>query len=215
LQGNNIVNLKENLNLAYEMGKIIARLHYAFKEIENQDEFWDNSLLVEMKGWIQDVLQKDEWRLVDEKRFNAVVKGLEIWYDRLPMQLIHRDVHFGNFLFHDREFSGYIDFDLSQRNIRVFDLCYFMLGLLCEEEKTDISTEEWFIILKNLIDGYQTVTILTTEEKQAIPYVMMAIELLFVAWFIGEKDIKCAENAKEIFEFVESNANKILKVVCN
>ena len=34
----------------------------------------------------------------------------------LPVQLIHRDVHFGNFLFDEGKFSGYIDFDLSQRN---------------------------------------------------------------------------------------------------
>lgn len=32
--------------------------------------------------------------------------------------------------FQEGKFSKYMDFDLSQRNIRIFDLCYFMLGLL-------------------------------------------------------------------------------------
>ena len=42
-------------------------------------------------------------------------------------------MHFGNFLFQEGSFSGYIDFDLSQKNIRIFDLCYFLAGLLAEE----------------------------------------------------------------------------------
>ena len=29
------------------------------------------------------------------------------------------------FLFYNNKFSGYIDFDLSQINIRIFDICYF------------------------------------------------------------------------------------------
>lgn len=87
----------------------------------------------------------------------------------------------GNFLFDNEKFSGYIDFDLSQRNIRVFDLCYFMLGLLSEEESLDISEEQWFDILKYLFSGYEQENELLPEEKQAVPYVMKAIELLFVA----------------------------------
>ena len=146
LYGSNIVSIKEALAIAFDMGSIIAKLHCAFRKCEATDEFWNNSLLSEMQGWIKETLKNNGWKLIDENRFNITVEHLEKVYDRLPVQLIHRDVHFGNFLFYEGKFSGYIDFDLSQRNIRIFDLCYFMLGLLSEEESLKITEEEWFKI---------------------------------------------------------------------
>lgn len=211
LQGNNIVSMKNTPNIAVKMGEIIANLHLAFKECETQDEFWDNSLLEEMKGWIYDSLKDSGWKFISEDKFNETVSRLEAVYGNLPVQLIHRDIHFGNFLFDNEEFTGYIDFDLSQRNIRIFDLCYFMLGLLSEEEKLDVTQTGWFDILKNVFIGYQRKISLEKEEIEAVPYVMKSIELLFVAWFSGENDVKCAENTMKIYQFVDDNEDKIMK----
>ncbi len=211
LQGNNITDIHKNAEIATEMGRTLAKLHKAFKECETQDEFWDNSLLKEMNGWIRDVFVKHDWKYIEENKFNATVENLEKLYNKLPVQLIHRDVHLGNFLFDKGEFSGYIDFDLSQRNIRIFDLCYFMLGLLSEEEMLDITQQQWFDILKNFFGGYEQECELLIEEKQAVPYVMKSIELLFVAWFLEQNDIKCAEDAMKIYKFVEKNIEEIVK----
>lgn len=129
----------------------------------------------------------------------------------MPVQLIHRDVHFGNFLFSDGEFSGYIDFDLSQRNIRIFDICYFLLGLLSEEKKLDITEEEWFAWVGDVFDGYEEKLELLEAEKEAVPCVMECIELLFAAYFESIKDVKCAEDAYKIFEFVRQREERIRK----
>lgn len=215
VQGNNIVSMKGNTKLAKEMGEIIARLHVAFKECEAQEEFWDNSLLGELKGWIKDSLDNSGWKCISREKYEEVENGLEALYDKLPVQLIHRDVHFGNFLFDNGQFSGYIDFDLSQRNIRIFDLCYFMLGLLSEQDKLEVEKDEWFLLLHNVFKGYQENITLKEEEKQAVPYVMMAIELLFVAWFASQNDVKCAEDAMKIFDFVDKNIKNIVKNVCD
>ncbi|MDE7308742.1 MAG: phosphotransferase [Lachnospiraceae bacterium] len=210
MQGSNIVSLKNNLALAAEMGEILARLHVAFKECEAQNEFWDNSLLNEMNGWVRNFFQDTGWKYIDEKDFDKTVLNLKNLYDKLPVQLIHRDVHFGNFLFAQGRFSGYIDFDLSQRNIRIFDLCYFCIGLLSEEEYMDITKEEWFELLGNVFMGYRRQLALSLEEIQAVPYVMESIELLFAAWFFGEKDLKCAKDAIELYKFVQCNEQKIV-----
>lgn len=215
LVGSNITNIHKDTVIVSEMGKVLARLHKAFKECETQDEFWDNSLLKEMNGWIKEVFVKNSWKYIDESAFCNLVDRLEKVYDKLPVQLIHRDVHLGNFLFDNGKFSGYIDFDLSQRNIRIFDLCYFMLGLLSEEEVLDISAEQWFEILKYFFAGYEQKHKLLPEEKQAVPYVMEAIEFLFVAWFMEQNDIKCAEDAMKIYQFVEKNEEMVLKIIDN
>lgn len=215
LVGSNITNIHKDTVIVSEMGKVLARLHKAFKECGTQDEFWDNSLLKEMNGWIKEVFVKNSWKYIDESAFCNLVDRLEKVYDKLPVQLIHRDVHLGNLLFDNGKFSGYIDFDLSQRNIRIFDLCYFMLGLLSEEEVLDISAEQWFEILKYFFAGYEQEHKLLPEEKQAVPYVMEAIEFLFVAWFMEQNDIKCAEDAMKIYQFVEKNEEMVLKIIDN
>lgn len=212
LSGSHMTDLHKNPASAKEMGRVLARLHKAFQECEAQDVFWENSLLSELKGWIKDTFVKNQWKDIEESEFGSLADGLEKVYDKLPVQLIHRDVHTGNFLFEDGVFSGYIDFDLSQRNVRIFDLCYFMLGLLSEEEGQEISEEQWFGLLENFFEGYEQENELLPEEKQAAPYVMEAVELLFVAWFAERKDTKCAEDARRIYRFVERNAERIRSV---
>lgn len=212
LSGSNITDIHKNTAIASEMGQVLARLHKVFKECETQDKFWDNSLLKEMKGWIREAFVKNNWKYIEESEFCSLVEQLEKVYDKLPVQLIQRDVHLGNFLFDNGKFSGYIDFDLSQRNIRIFDLCYFMLGLLSEEEVLNISEVKWLDILKCFFAGYEQEHKLLPEEKQAVPYVMEAIELLFVAWFMEQNDVKCAEDAMKIYQFIEKHIENIIQL---
>jgi len=213
LKGNPIVSSSQLEKLAIPMGRIIAELHKAFLECEKQEDFWENSLLQEMKGWIKDTLEEDGWTHVSKSLFEDTLANLEKWYDGLPVQLIHRDVHFGNFLFEGECFSGYIDFDLSQKNIRIFDLCYFLLGLLCEEEALVVTEEKWFLVLRNVFQGYTEINPVQPQEIQAVPYVMKSIEILFAAWFLGQKDMKCCEDAVNILRFVDENTGKILDVL--
>lgn len=215
LRGNNIIHLCDVQDIGNKMGSVIARLHIAFNECESQDEFWNNSLLAEMEGWISDILRKDHWQLVKKEQFESTLSGLKETYDDLPVGLIHRDVHLGNFLFEGGEFSGYIDFDLSQRNIRLFDLCYFMLGLLSGEETIEISYDEWFMILGQVFFSYNQIIGLTEREIAAVPYVMESIELLFGAWFIGQNDITCARDAIKLYEFVCESRDEIIKKIKN
>ncbi len=198
-------------SMARSMGEIIARLHVAFRKCEPLEATWDNSLLDEMNGWVMESMEKSHWKYISKKEYLQTVSKLAAIYDLLPVQLIHRDIHFGNFLFADGAFSGYIDFDLSQRNIRVFDLCYFVLGLLSEEESFKITEETWFNILENVFDGYESIQKLTSAEKKAIPYVMECIELLFAAWFEDQNDECLAKNAVKICEFVMFHKDKIWK----
>lgn len=211
LPGSNIVRIGSDNKIATIMGEIIADLHMAFRKCENEDVFWNNSLLDEMNGWVKNNFEANDRTIISKEEYENTVSQLAMVYDNLPVQLIHRDVHFGNFLFSDGKFSGYIDFDLSQRNIRIFDLCYFLLGLLSEKEKFKLSDELWFDFAKNVFAGYGQKIKLTEAEKKAIPYVMECIELLFISYFESINDIRCAEDAYRIFTFIKEQENRIWK----
>ena len=203
LPGSNLFDPQDK-KAAYEMGRAIARLHLAFVQCEKEMEFWDNSLLAEMKGWIPETLSAHNWPHITESEHTRFVCMLEKVSDRLPRQLIHRDVHFGNFLFHEGRLSGYIDFDLTQKNIRIFDLCYFLAGLLAEETETPLTKEQWLKLVHAVITGYESVNRLSDIEIQAVPCVMECIELLFAAYYLGIEDRKHAGDAYGVFRFIQN-----------
>lgn len=213
LSGSNILQIGADTELAETMGSVIADLHIAFQKCESEGEFWNNSLLEEMNGWIREQFEECEWKYISQEEFQKIVLEFDTLYGELPVQLIHRDVHFGNFLFDEGKFSGYIDFDLSQRNIRIFDLCYFLLGLLSEEEKLELTEEQWFDFVSKVFKGYERKLPLSEAEKQAVPCVMECIELLFTAYFEGQKDLSCAKDACRIYEFVRKHEKKIRKLI--
>ncbi len=213
LQGSNIISLKFGKKIAEDMGEIIANLHIAFNSLENKIELWDNSILDEMNTWVKESFEKSDWQNISREDYEAVVKNLGNFYNKLPFQLIHRDVHFGNFLFDKGAFSGYIDFDLSQKNIRIFDLCYFALSVLSEKEKFEITEEKWFDFVKNVFAGYNKIITLTSEEKESAVFVMECIELLFLAYFEGQDDSVLAKNTYNLFKFINSNERRITRII--
>lgn len=213
LLGSNIVSLKFGNKIAEAMGEIIANLHLAFETLEDKVELSQGSLLDEMKGWVHKSFEKSGFLYISRDEYDAVIEKLEESYNKLPVGLIHRDVHFGNFLFHNKKFSGYIDFDLSQKNIKLFDLCYFSLSVLSEENKFEINKENWFDFVKNVFSGYNKIRTLTTEEKESAVFVMECIELLFIAYFEGQEDFAQAKSACEVFNFIKENERKISKIL--
>lgn len=210
LPGSSMVNLSEEPEQIYSrMGKVIGKLHAALRELEGHIDFWDNSLFSEMKGWIPENLCKSDWKYIGKKDYQETVNTLAAVYEELPKQLIHRDVHFGNFLFEQGEFTGYIDFDLSQKNIRIFDIAYFLSGLLCDEKNYGADRENWFSLVKWVINGYEESMPLETVEKVYLSTVMECIELLYTAYFLSVEEDRLAKDSAQLFYFIKANANKI------
>lgn len=213
LSGSNIVSLKFGDKIAERMGEIIANLHIAFDSLEDKVELWDNSLIKEMNDWVKESFEKNGWQNLSREDYINVVENLERFYEKLPVRLIHRDVHFGNFLFDKGDFSGYIDFDLSQKNIRIFDLCYFVLSVLSEKEKFEINEGKWFNFAKNVFAGYNKILPLTAEEKETAVFVMECIELLFLAYFEGQEDTAQINSTYNVFKFINENERKITRLL--
>lgn len=211
LKGKNDIDLNQcDADWLFQFGITIGNLHLAFKECQKDMSFWNNSMLEEMNGWVSQNLVKFKPEYLDMNDVDEAINQLSDVFHKLPKQLIHRDIHLGNFLFDEQEFSGYIDFDLSQSNIRIFDICYFLLGILSGGNNTRIKVEDWFSILKQVVNGYDSKLTLTSEEKKSIPCVMKNIELLFVAYFLGVDDEKMAEDAGKIFSFIKDHESRIL-----
>lgn len=118
------------------------------------------------------------------------ITGFSAIYDKLPKQLIHRNPC-PNCFVNANSNIGITDFELSERNLRIFDPCYTATAVLSENfDRTMQEPEKWFTIFHSIIDGYDSVVKLSVEEKQAIPYVIFAIQFICVNYFHGRKKYK-------------------------
>jgi Ser/Thr protein kinase RdoA (MazF antagonist) len=106
-------------------------------------------------------------------------------HDSLPVQIIHRDPNPSNILMQEGTLAGFIDFDLTQRSIRLFDPCYASTAVLCglfqKGQRERVST--WPEIFRQILQGYDEKAHLTDAERKAIPYVVLSIQLICVGWF--------------------------------
>ena len=214
LPGGSFRDLKKDpKGISYLMGSTISRLHLALSKCEEKLFFSNSSLLEEMKGWIYEELSKNGWKDISKEEYENTKAELSEIYNQLPVQLIHRDVHLGNFLFDNGVLSGYIDFDLSQKNIRIFDVAYYLLGILCEECKQEVRQEQWLDMISETIKGYEANISLSYIEKKYITTVMKSIEILFTAYFSSKKEEALAKDAAVLFHLVcrqEENISRII-----
>lgn len=80
---------------------------------------------------------------------------------------------------------GFIDFELAERNARIYDPCYAATAVL--SETFGQGKERWLEIYRDIIQGYDSVVHLTDAERRAIPYILLANQFVCVAWF-AEQD---------------------------
>lgn len=166
-----------NTDLAFEIGKEIAKLHKALKTL-NEDGYEKADTGTRINDNV-----KSKFNLSDSF-IDAYTEKFNVKYDDLPNQIIHRDINPSNILIYNGEFSGFLDFDLSEINIRIFDLCYFATSILSEcFADADIDKNIWFKILEKTVLGYASFSPLTIDEKQAIPYVIYSIQITCIEYF--------------------------------
>ena len=186
-------------DLAIELGKGLAQLHLALSNIENELQYNDYDFLAEWNNYIKAGLVG-----VSEEIIMQVETQIFSNYKDLPRTPIHRDVHSENVLFCDGKISGWLDFDLSRKDARIFDLAYFLAGLLVghinDPEKLDI----WKEVYRNLLVGYNELSKLSEREIQILPNLMIAIELLFVTYWNSENNEVERDKANELAAWLYS-----------
>jgi len=161
-------------------GEIIGQLHLALAKIE--DCVSEADLLATVRDW---ALPKAKAALNLSDAFcKEYLDTFANLYPNLPRQIIHRDPNPGNIICsHDQ--WGFIDFELAERNARIYDPCYAATAVL--SETFGQHSDKWLEIYRDILWGYDSVARLTEEERKAIPFIILANQFVCVAWF-AEQD---------------------------
>jgi Ser/Thr protein kinase RdoA (MazF antagonist) len=199
-----------NPKLAFLVGKTVGRLHRAFAEITGLLQMTDNDFVNEMRGWIRQNIHEHTAGSFTHEIYEDCTAELDKVYDRLDRHLIHRDLHLGNLLFDGNELSGYIDFDISQVNARIFDIAYLCAGWAIEQVGDAEFMTAWKKALRAVISGYQEELPLSAPEIDSLGLMMCCIEILFVAYFSSVNDRINAFTAEESLKWLWKNRNNLI-----
>lgn len=164
------------------IGEILGQLHRILRDF-NDYAVNDADLLTRIRDWAMPKAR--EILHLSKDICQEYLSNFEEIYDLLPKQLIHRDPNPANIIVDDAEF-GLIDFEMSERNVRIYDPCYAATAILSETYSEE-TRDRWLVIFRNILYGYDSVIHLTVEEKRALPWIVLSNQLICVAYFAGEE----------------------------
>lgn len=195
-------------------GTAIGKLHCTLNEIDDGLNVKDENLYSTVVNWAMPETKRimEQWNSpLPDEFFEEYKIKFGALYDKLPKQIIHRNPNPTNILFSGNDVSGFIDFDISERNVRIFDPCYCATGILSESSKIIDGYEKWPEILKGIINGYSAVCPLSDEEKSSILYIIYSIQMIFIAWLNGrdEEKVIAMENRKMLI-WIWENSDKLI-----
>lgn len=168
------------------LGEIIGQLHLILEKHDKELVCNEPNFYESIKSWA--IPETKKIMVLPHSFYNDYLDNFSELYPNLPKHVIHRDPNPSNIIMKDGRLVGFIDFELSERNIRIYDPCYAATAIL-SESFVDNNTEKlqkWLVIFKNIIIGYDSVCKLSEEEKQAIPYIIYSIQMICVAYFSSQ-----------------------------
>lgn len=172
------------------LGEIIGQLHLILQKQDNGLICNEPNLYETIKDWAIPEVKK--YMIISNSFYEDCLENFKNLYVLLPKHIIHRNPNPSNIIMKDGKLAGFIDFELSERNIRIFDPCYAATAILSESftENDHDKLHKWLAIFKNIITGYDNICKLSNEEKQAIPYVIYSIQMICVAYFSNKDKYK-------------------------
>lgn len=171
------------------IGEIIGHLSIALADVDivvNNGNMYENIVNSAMP-----MLQKAN--IIPSALCRKYITEFGDLYARLPQQIIHRNLSPSNIILEGSKW-GFIEFELSERNIRIFDPCYAATAVLSEFYYGGDRFVKWIEIYKEIMYGYDTVAKLSDDERKAVPYVVLSNQLLATAWF------SLQEKYKDVYE---------------
>ncbi|WP_144508605.1 phosphotransferase enzyme family protein [Bacillus mycoides] len=199
----------ENLKvLGSTIGEEIANLHHELNSVNSANELIKRELYKVVYEWALPNLVKNEH--VHQgviQKMDQIHTTFKETVHSLPKQIIHRDMHLSNVIFRESDFQGFIDFELLEENVRVFDLCYCCTSILSEIFSDETLRRKWLQIVSEIFRGYYKQNILTREELKSIWYVMLSIQVIFITYFVQLKDV--LKLNEEMFLWIFANKEDI------
>jgi Ser/Thr protein kinase RdoA (MazF antagonist) len=173
-EGEKMLNFPADLH--YRVGETMAELHKVTHDLELQRvNYMPQVILEDSFERLNEFLPADTdemiWMASTQK---YLLGGLEkANTDELRSGAVHLDIWFDNLHITKRGDVTFFDFDFCGNGWLCYDIAYYILQLYSTEKVEKERDEK----LKSFLDGYESITKITPEEKRLLP--ILGVSLYF------------------------------------
>ena len=198
-----------------KIGVALANLHLLLRKTK-LNGLNESNLSQDIVNWAlpNSLRIMSQWEFDMNESFSQFIKDSMSLVEQLPKQVIHRDPNPFKVLFKENEVTGFIDFDLAEKNTRMFDVSYMSTGVLLELFSVDKGFEIWFEMFKSILHGYHSINPISELEAKSIPSIMYSIELIVIAYLENKPECnEMAINNMRILHLLWCNHERIVTVI--
>lgn len=200
------------------IGAAVARLHRALATYAGQIDSWTMDL---PRTVFEEAGPRIGRALAghDAERFRLTMDGLRdemvTALRGLPAQRIHGDCHGGNYLLYRGDVSGFCDLDHLPIGPRVYDVGYLLADMAKAQFFHNPAHRDWLDHFDAVVAGYDHENSLSRREKDALWFVMLATQVLFVDWFFQHDMPDLAAKNLEAFYWIYRHRDEITRrILC-
>jgi homoserine kinase type II len=159
---------KQNLDNknCYEVGKNIGRLHKASQKIRL---YRKNSMSINNLDSLLKSIKFKSKNIAPNLKSVLKVNLKKIkkeWPKNLPQGIIHGDLFIDNIFFNKKKFVGFIDFYFACNDYWMYEIAISINALCFDKKKNKFILNNQKV--KNLINGYQSIRMISQKEKNAL-----------------------------------------------
>jgi Ser/Thr protein kinase RdoA (MazF antagonist) len=163
----------------YSLGEYLGRLHQVLMTYPVREHTYVWDVFEHMEGWIsKDQSELKEWA---EKVYRSLVHA-KADYVQMPHQLVHSDVHLGNFIWRENRIIGLVDFERIRRSPRIADVGYFITSLL-RNTFMESDENELFKKINRFLKGYSWMEKLDEREIISLYPLIMVFLLQYTLFY--------------------------------
>ncbi|WP_288461367.1 phosphotransferase [uncultured Chryseobacterium sp.] len=175
-----IKTAKFSSETSFLIGQALAKVHQSAEHFElNRISYDAENLLINPVEKIKKFFNNGNSEVIFLEKLSEFLSLKFETFDRQQMRYgsVHLDVWFDNLHIDNEKEVTFFDFDFCGNGYLCFDISYFLFQLLA----TNLNEEEYRVKAESFLQGYETVTAITNEEKKFLSYACLAVMTYYIS----------------------------------
>lgn len=171
---------KFDTETSFSIGSALAKIHQQTENYSlNRITYNTEVLLVDSLKIIKKFFGKETEEIKFLERMSDYLEVEFNNFDRNEIRFgaVHLDVWFDNLHFNKENKVTFFDFDFSGNGFLCLDLSYFLFQLF----NTNLNEEEYKFKAESFLQGYESVSKISNEEKRILPISCLAIMIFYIS----------------------------------
>ena len=193
---------------AFKLGQAIAKLHMALKTVQEDVKPYEGNLYEQGEKAVPIVKKFDMG--ISEDFFGDYIETFSELHDKLPKQLIHGNLTGDAAVYENGEIIGFKGFEIYNLSFpRIYDITW-SAGEINAQPSIDV----YMNTLTNMLKGYESITPLTSEEKQSVYYVLCATYLKGYSYYTeSDETFELMARGKRAIVYLAENKEKFANLL--